>query len=159
MVSDSPQPLIEIRDPSGKVYRYRISENTLAYSLGRAPGNDFIVPHASISRRHMQIQWRQRDALVIHDTGSTNGIIVNGVQISGDVDVYPEDSIRIGDLEMRVFMPESTGETVVASSDSMRTHADSHGWIRRITHPDIQMLLGGIVLLIAGILAIVWLIR
>ncbi len=64
-------------------------------TVGRAPGNDLVLPHPSVSGRHAQISKMQDGKFQIRDLGSTNGTYVNGVRISSQV-AGPGDRVTIG---------------------------------------------------------------
>ncbi|MFQ5613536.1 MAG: FHA domain-containing protein [Anaerolineae bacterium] len=63
--------------------------------VGREEGVDIVVQDPEVSRRHLQINW-QADAFVVRDLGSTNGVFVNGVEITAPHSLQNGDSIRLG---------------------------------------------------------------
>lgn len=64
-------------------------------TIGRAPGNDLVLPHPSVSGRHAQINKMQDGKFQIRDLGSTNGTYLNGVRISTAV-AGAGDRVTIG---------------------------------------------------------------
>src|SRR5690242_16730283 len=48
--------------------------------LGREGENDFLVPHASVSRQHCEV-WLLEDSVVVRDLGSRNGTFVEGERV------------------------------------------------------------------------------
>lgn len=70
-------------------------------SVGRRLGNDIVIPHGNISRRHMLI-LREGDAIFIEDSMSTGGIFVNGRKINRRARVWPDDNIYLGDHTIRL---------------------------------------------------------
>jgi adenylate cyclase len=82
-------------------------------SVGRVEGNDIVLDHPSVSRRHAIFQMRG-DALWIVDLRSTNGVKLNGQPIT-EARISPGDTLTIGsaEAEVRAAPPvefsESTG--------------------------------------------------
>ena len=66
--------------------------------IGRAPSCDFVIGHASISRRHAMLA-RDGERVIVTDLGSTNGTFVNGRWIS-QVEVVPGDRLQLGQLDL-----------------------------------------------------------
>lgn len=64
-------------------------------TIGRAPGNDLVLPHPSVSGRHAQINKMPDGKFQIRDLGSTNGTYLNGVRISTAV-AGAGDRVTIG---------------------------------------------------------------
>jgi pSer/pThr/pTyr-binding forkhead associated (FHA) protein len=67
-------------------------------TIGRLPDNDVVVADPHVSRRHCTIVVHADQCCELHDTASKNGILVNGVRISGPTPLKPGDEIRMGDL-------------------------------------------------------------
>jgi len=65
-------------------------------TVGRAPGNDLILPHPSVSSRHAQISKQQDGRFQIRDLGSTNGTYVNGQRVAQPVVAGPGDRVTVG---------------------------------------------------------------
>ncbi len=66
-------------------------------TLGRQTGNDLVLEHSQISRRHAQFISTKTEC-EIHDLGSSNGTSVNGKKIEPKAPVLlnPGDTIKIG---------------------------------------------------------------
>ncbi len=64
-------------------------------SIGSAPGNDFVVTHPSVSRRHAVIQ-RRLGRFTVRDLESTNGTYVNARRIREPTALAPGDEIKFG---------------------------------------------------------------
>lgn len=63
--------------------------------VGRGTDNDVIIVEPEISRQHMRLT-RHGGLYYIQDLGSTNGTMLNGVEISEMVPLHPGDIIRVG---------------------------------------------------------------
>ncbi|HEX3144172.1 MAG TPA: FHA domain-containing protein [Pyrinomonadaceae bacterium] len=64
-------------------------------SVGRAPDSDVRLDGLQISNRHARFV-RSNGSVAVEDTGSTNGVYVNGERISGRRNVQLSDVIQIG---------------------------------------------------------------
>ncbi len=67
--------------------------------IGRSSRCDFVVDDPNVSRRHAELQQRGSDWYVV-DLGSTNGIAVNGKQVSS-TRLAPGDEIALGTARLR----------------------------------------------------------
>lgn len=89
-------PLFTIQEPGKAAYSYPITKPLL--SLGRDAGNDLVIDHIVVSRRHARLE-QQGQGYWISDLGSTNGTWVNGRKITQPQALQPNDIIRIGDQQ------------------------------------------------------------
>lgn len=69
-----------------------------AARLGRSPSNDIIVDVARVSWHHA-VLWCESDALWVRDTGSTNGVKVNGKRIETPTQLSVGDVVSLGATE------------------------------------------------------------
>ncbi len=69
-----------------------------ATSIGRHSSNDIAVRDTKMSRRHAII-LNTGTGFVIYDTGSANGIRLNGQRITGSATLADGDNLRIGSSE------------------------------------------------------------
>ena len=67
-------------------------------SVGRTEGNDLILNHPSVSRKHARLENRS-DRWWIVDLKSTNGVKVNG-NLVGEAPVHTSDKIHIGSVQL-----------------------------------------------------------
>jgi DNA-binding CsgD family transcriptional regulator len=67
--------------------------------IGRAAECEIRLDDESVSRAHATIEIGE-DRVVLHESGSRNGVRVNGVMRRGDVDLAPGDRLHIGTLEL-----------------------------------------------------------
>jgi pilus assembly protein CpaF len=78
-------------------------------TVGRVQGNDVILPHASVSRRHARIVVRHGKIILV-DLRSTNGTFVNGRRLASPLVVNEHDEIAIG--EFRISVEEEDAPTL-----------------------------------------------
>ena len=74
-----------------------ISVSTKPIILGRGEGSTVLLNDPSVSQNHAKIMMRQ-EKVYIRDMESTNGVVVNGEQISTEKSqvIIPGDRIEIG---------------------------------------------------------------
>jgi pSer/pThr/pTyr-binding forkhead associated (FHA) protein len=68
--------------------------------FGRGEECDVVLDDQRCSRRHMEIS-RVGEAFVLRDLGSTNGVLVNGERVTGEVDLIAGDVVQVGGTRMR----------------------------------------------------------
>ncbi len=88
--------------------------------VGRAPDNDLILDHPSVSQHHCELELGQ-DGLRIRDLGSTNGTYVGGRMISQS-EVPPGAALRFGELPA---LAEWSQESVVVPEIQIEKRPDS----------------------------------
>ena len=74
-------------------------------TIGRAADQcEFVVPHATVSRRHARLILAGGDALKIEDLGSTNGTAVNGTILpaGSPAPLQVGGKVKIGDVELAI---------------------------------------------------------
>lgn len=76
--------------------------------IGRAVGNDVVLPDAGVSRLHARIE-QGRDGFVLHDEGSANGTELNGARLSAPERLRRGDRIGIGPSVLIFAEQESDG--------------------------------------------------
>jgi ABC-type multidrug transport system ATPase subunit/pSer/pThr/pTyr-binding forkhead associated (FHA) protein len=77
--------------------------------FGRQDDAELQIPHLSVSRLHCELV-REGDALVVRDLGSRSGTLLNGAPVSGGQRVKSGDTLRLGDVEIRVRLEERRAE-------------------------------------------------
>ncbi len=96
MLSSQAQHLIVAIDPDGgKEIRYPLYKKEM--TIGRSRRADIQIPNMYISRMHARIS-RQGSKLIIEDTGSTNGFLVN-TEASRRRELTHGDRLNIGTME------------------------------------------------------------
>lgn len=91
----------------------RVTDLTAQISVGRTEGNDVILNHPSVSRKHARFEPRDSHWWVV-DLKSTNGVKLNGNLIT-EAQVTPGDKIHIGSVQLEIAAVPS----VDFSGDSM----------------------------------------
>jgi hypothetical protein len=109
----------EIRYPTGSPHEVTL-QGTVAI-LGRDPSCDLVLNDPRCSRRHAVIEAGPQ-GLSIRDTGSANGVAVNGEKVER-AGLKPGDEVRLGEIVLKV-LPENLPGTVVMGPDEME---DFHG--------------------------------
>ena len=94
-----------LRDHSGQ--RFKIGS---MLRIGRDPVNEIVLSDTNVSRLHATLSEIQA-GLLLRDENSSNGTLVNGVQIRGLVQLQSGDNITIGNW---TFVVENTPEPVPA---------------------------------------------
>ena len=69
-------------------------------TIGRNPDNDIVIDDSFVSRHHCQIIQDDTGNFRLVDFGSSNGTFVNGVQITGEVMLNPNDAVLIGNTTL-----------------------------------------------------------
>ncbi|MBX7218791.1 MAG: GAF domain-containing protein [Blastocatellia bacterium] len=83
--------------------------------IGRSEGNDIVILHASLSRRHACIEV-MGDQCTVVDLGSSNGTFVNDAPVSQPRMLQDKDSVRCGDVTfvfVQGLMSFVQGHTIV----------------------------------------------
>jgi pSer/pThr/pTyr-binding forkhead associated (FHA) protein len=75
------------------------------YLAGRANGCDLVLSSEHVSREHAAFV-RRWDGVVVFDLGSSNGVLVNGHPIAGDLKLADGDRIDVGPVVLRLTDPE-----------------------------------------------------
>jgi hypothetical protein len=104
----------EVRNPTGAPHEVEL-EGTLA-TIGRDPTCDLVLNDPKCSRRHAVVEAGP-DGLVIRDTGSANGIFVNGKKTERSA-LVEGDVVRLGDASFTV-LPEDVPGTLVMGPDEI----------------------------------------
>ncbi len=85
-----------IRFPDGTLQE---QELTGALTVGRASGNDVVLPEGGVSRRHARF-FLEGAAVMVEDAGSANGTFVDGERIEGPTPMGPRTQVSVGDYEV-----------------------------------------------------------
>jgi pSer/pThr/pTyr-binding forkhead associated (FHA) protein len=102
--SAAPAPqLAKFLVRSGALKGQRLYVKVPIVNIGRADYCDIVLPDDSVSSQHAKLT-RREGIWVLSDLGSTNGTMVDGEKIDGDVPLAPGAFVRFGDVQL-VFEP------------------------------------------------------
>src|SRR5437868_10442146 len=76
----------------------RVTDLAGELSVGRTEGNDLVLNHPSVSRKHARFEVRGDDLWIV-DLKSTNGVKVNGNLIT-ESQVAAGDKLLIGSVQL-----------------------------------------------------------
>ena len=76
----------------------RVNDLKTDMSIGRTEGNDLVLNHPSVSRKHARLEGRDGRWWIV-DLKSTNGVKVNGNLVTESA-VHPGDKILIGSVQL-----------------------------------------------------------
>jgi predicted component of type VI protein secretion system len=85
------------------------------FAVGRSAACQLSLDDPLVSRRHAMLTVTP-DGVTVEDLQSRNGIVVNGVRITGRVEIHPGDRIVIGSQEL----------TLLEARESVRRQTASH---------------------------------
>jgi DNA-binding NtrC family response regulator len=116
------------------------------FTVGTAPGNDFVLSDPAVSRRHCELESTS-SGLLLRDLGSTNGTRLGGCRVESGY-VRPGTTIRLGStllvLESLHDAPSRGGERsrgrALGKSESMRR---IFSIVARVSRYDSTILLEG----------------
>ena len=66
-----------------------------SFTIGRAPGNDVVIPHSDVARYHAVVVWEENHWM-IHDLDSSGRTLVNGQRVGRGQPVWDGDTIGLG---------------------------------------------------------------
>ncbi len=71
------------------------------YRIGRAPTCDIRLDDQSVSRTHATLRV-DKSKVMLEESGSRNGVSVNGERKRGAIELSPGDRIQVGSVEIRL---------------------------------------------------------
>lgn len=83
----------------------RIAVLGLRTAIGRSRENAVVLSDASISRVHAQLHRNREGGVSVTDMDSLNGTWVNDGRVVGTRSIDIGDTIRLGDVQMRLVLP------------------------------------------------------
>ena len=102
--------------------------------MGRDPSSDLVLNDPKCSRRHAVIET-SADGITIRDSGSANGVFVNGKKTERSR-IRDGDVIKLGDVVVTV-LPEAMSGTVVAEDfEGLAARRPGHPTDAEATAPD-----------------------
>lgn len=122
-------PRLSIQLPDGLEKNIVLPKNGEYFArIGRDEHCEIVLPYQSVSGEHALLQFKD-GGYVLEDLGSTNGIKINGMKVTGTTVLYDGDEVMLGDAKLRFteepspsvadnsVAPEGGG---IASSAAMR---------------------------------------
>jgi hypothetical protein len=106
---------VRLRVDSGSVDDEVIGLDRPLTVIGRRQGSDIVIYDTNVSRMHAQIK-REGSRLMIEDTNSSNGTIVNEERIERPRELHPGDVIKIGDAVF-IFEQDSVQQPQFGGGD------------------------------------------
>ena len=101
--------------------------------LGRDPQCDVVIPHHSISRKHLRLRRDERDHWTAQDLASKNGSRIGGHPLSGQQPLRVGTWFAIGDVYVRFELADARSEQVREADIERRRHS-SMIWNTRLRH-------------------------
>ena len=87
-------------------------------TFGREPGSAIVMEHVSVSRHHGAFFLRERfGILTVEDHGSTNGTLVNGMQIKRKI-LFAGDVVQVGNFQLYVRHGSTLGSASAGEGDA-----------------------------------------
>lgn len=106
---------LRVATPDGQIREYPITGATVI--IGRADGNQVVIDHVSVSRRHAQLVI-EADRVTIEDLGSGTGTFVGSQRIPGNTPspVEGAQTMRFGDVEARFLAAGAAGGPALSAT-------------------------------------------
>jgi DNA-binding NtrC family response regulator len=82
--------------------------------IGKAPENDVVIDHPTVSRNHLVVR-RQGDRFLVQDLDSTNGTFLDGAQVR-EAYLRPGALLEVGDVRLR-FSPHVAPVQIAPSAE------------------------------------------
>ncbi|MEP6756365.1 MAG: FHA domain-containing protein [Chthonomonadales bacterium] len=100
VVSNIPRLVATAGVHSGKVIP--VDPSGPPVTFGREVGNTVVLDNDTTVSRHHATLRSEGGSFIVKDEGSSNGVYVNGVRISGQQTVRPGDDVQIGNTRFRL---------------------------------------------------------
>ncbi len=97
-------PVLLVKPEGGRFQRVQLHKGP-ALVVGRAPDAGLVLPHASISRHHVQITGEDA-GWFLEDLDSQNGVVVNGWKLQGPHALRTQDTVQMGRFQL-VFLGDA----------------------------------------------------
>lgn len=121
--------------------------------IGRGEEVDIRVNHSSVSRQHCELQSSDQEHFEVVDSGSANGIRVNGQDVKRAL-LSPGDTLELGDVQLKYIPAGQAFVYDAAAAEAAREASDrprkGGGMMIVIAIAVIGALIGGIVLAKSG---------
>ena len=120
-----PRPYLEIRQDGATPQRKAVSATPGTIVIGRSAGCDVVLNHASVSRRHAELDRLPAGGWRIRDLRSRNGTRVNEMPVAEHV-LQAGDLVQIGQFTLRlvdVDQPPSAVQGKAPATDDTPTYS------------------------------------
>ena len=88
---------LKLKIPGGGEQEFEVSKSEI--SVGRGQTNDIVIQDGKISRSHARFEFGSEGEVTVLDTGSTNGVRVNGEKVA-KATIKAGDVIQLGDSQI-----------------------------------------------------------
>lgn len=131
-----------VRINSNEVQNWNLD---LPATVGRGGDATVCIDDDSISRSHCRLSIGPDEALVVRDSGSTNGTYVNGERVHQPHSLVPGDVLQIGAVSLRVEYASDTdpgpagakkSKAPTAMTQRMPTLSQQKFTMEEVTTPD-----------------------
>jgi len=108
---------LRVATPDGQIREYPIT--TPQVVIGRADGNQVVIDHVSVSRRHAQLVI-ESGRVTIEDLGSGTGTFLGSQRLQGNTPSLVESgqTMRFGDVEARFVFAEALNPSTPGGATS-----------------------------------------
>ncbi|HSM72429.1 MAG TPA: FHA domain-containing serine/threonine-protein kinase [Anaerolineales bacterium] len=89
---------LTVKLPDGGEMEFGVSKPEI--TVGRGESNDVVIDDERVSRSHARLEINPQGEVKVIDTGSTNGVMVNGVKVK-ETAIRPGDVIEMGGSQIR----------------------------------------------------------
>jgi serine/threonine protein kinase len=108
-VSTAEFGFLKLQIPGEGEQEIGVSKSEL--TLGRDPTNDIVIEDAKVSRSHARFEFSTQGEVRVIDTGSTNGVKVNGVKIK-ETTIKAGDVVELGESKIQFINPSKKDNAV-----------------------------------------------
>ena len=111
-----PDISLFVTDSTNRSHIIRTRGARKAYVIGRGhdeptPDSEMIkIPDQMVSRKHCSLTWTDTGQWLLEDLGSTNGTMVEGVPLTGQVLLARGDTFEIGGCVLRLEYSQPDGQ-------------------------------------------------
>ena len=89
---------LKLKLPGGGGQEFEVSKSEI--TVGRGQTNDIVIQDVKLSRSHARFEFNAGGEVTVYDSGSTNGVSVNGVKVDQAI-IKPGDVIQLGESQIQ----------------------------------------------------------
>ncbi len=110
-----PNISLFVTDSTNRSHIIRMAGSRKSYTIGRgyvetAPDSETIkIPDQLVSRKHCTLTWTDAGRWLLEDLGSTNGTMVEGTALTGQVLLARGDTFKFGGSVLRLDYSQPEG--------------------------------------------------